>query len=1176
MMTTPCKPRAGSLPALPSATAILLVCLALAVKPAAGQSAPASTASPASTVRTPTAAEVNSSDRDNNRKGDKTIELSPFVVNAEDDTGYAATTAQSGTRLRTDMRDIAGSVSVVTKDYMNDIGAVNLDTLLAYTLNTEVAGATGNFSGSSVSALNGGSEIGFENTIAVQSVAPVTRVRGLMAADTTADFFISGTPLDGYNIDRVEISRGPNAMLFGLGSPAGIINQSLIKAQLNKTKTQVTYRTDQYGSVRTSIDHNDVLIDDKLAVRVAGLYSMDHYRIEQAYRENKRGYLAATYHPFANTTIRASVEDARVDSNNPRTNPPSDSYTWWWAMGKPVYNPSTGALALTGPLSPLNIPGSTTSPGTFSPLTSSGGRNTNVLTTAIGTVGLTNNMTLVYSDPTSDVLGIPGTNVLGFRSGQIANVRPNAAGTALVTDGMLGFADSSRILNNVVHANDPTKNFWKNYSIVDPNIYDFYHNMLAGTSKYEWAKWNTYNVTLEQTFLDGQAGVELAYNRENLENGFTLPDYSQGGYTLRVDMNSTLPNGQPNPNFGRPLISGFAYMNAQAHDRDTARLTAYYSLNLQNVGPKWLGWLLGHHRFTGTQTHYKVTDMNYGTQQAFMTGQDYAIANQGSPQSAGGQGRGISFISYIGPNASGFATPMGGLATPVTQWPTQLQSAKILFYTSPTSSAITNPPTPWQERSFQVISNPRESVANTLRNSSVQKRATTINSTSLVAQDFLMDNLLVTTVGWRRDHVLTYDAGVPPSDPVTGTALLGPPWDTKEVSNVTEDSFNWGGVLHSPDFINRHLPFGSVVSLTYNHSDNFKPTGQRFDMFNNTRGPEKGKTSEWGVLLEAFHGKLVLKYGHYKTENVDSSSLVNLSSSISNLADYIGGTLDQIAKGNNGNVNDPTNPQYAGIQQFNQWLASPMGQQYQQTFRVTYDAAANDWNYDRRAGQVVSVADVASTGDEFELTYNPTRNWRIKFDVSKAVAVRTNSGTDLQAFIKSLEPVYKGAAGKLYEADNQTLFGDAVTTGVVVPTLAVTTQDGGPATELRRWHWSGITNYTFTDGALNGWLKGWAVGGGVRWEDKSAIGSPVIVDPVAGAIPDARHPYYAPALTNYDAWVSYNRKLSKKVGLTVQLNVRNIGVHNELIPISAQPDGTYAAYSIRDPMTWMLTTTLNF
>src|SRR2546429_318795 len=56
---------------------------------------------------------------------DGSIELSPFVVNEERDTGYAATDSLAGTRLRTPLKDIAASVSVITKDFLNDIGATN-------------------------------------------------------------------------------------------------------------------------------------------------------------------------------------------------------------------------------------------------------------------------------------------------------------------------------------------------------------------------------------------------------------------------------------------------------------------------------------------------------------------------------------------------------------------------------------------------------------------------------------------------------------------------------------------------------------------------------------------------------------------------------------------------------------------------------------------------------------------------------------------------------------------------------------------------------------------------------------------------------------------------------------------------------------------------------------------
>src|SRR5262245_12627076 len=204
--------------------------------------------------------------RNNVPTTEETLMLSPFEVREDEDKGYLATSAQSGTRLRSELKDIPASISVVTKDFMNDIGARNLEDLLTYTMNTEVGGISGNFSESVSGALaNGSGEMNYDG--AFQSVTPGTRVRGLTTADQTREFFLSSVPLDGYNVERVEISRGPNAMLFGLGSPAGIINSSLIKGDLRKTKTSLQYRTDQYGSYRGSFDHNQMLIRDKLAVR---------------------------------------------------------------------------------------------------------------------------------------------------------------------------------------------------------------------------------------------------------------------------------------------------------------------------------------------------------------------------------------------------------------------------------------------------------------------------------------------------------------------------------------------------------------------------------------------------------------------------------------------------------------------------------------------------------------------------------------------------------------------------------------------------------------------------------------------------------------------------------------------------------------------------------------------
>ncbi len=78
---------------------------------------------------------------------DKAVELSPFVVNSSKDTGYQATSTLAGTRLNTSVKDIGSSISIYTKDFLNDIGATNASDLLIFATGMEAAGAGGNFSG---------------------------------------------------------------------------------------------------------------------------------------------------------------------------------------------------------------------------------------------------------------------------------------------------------------------------------------------------------------------------------------------------------------------------------------------------------------------------------------------------------------------------------------------------------------------------------------------------------------------------------------------------------------------------------------------------------------------------------------------------------------------------------------------------------------------------------------------------------------------------------------------------------------------------------------------------------------------------------------------------------------------------------------------------------------------
>src|SRR5690606_35264563 len=79
---------------------------------------------------------------------EEVITLSPFEVTGTEDVGYQATSTLAGTRLRTELRDIGSSISIVNEEFLNDTASNNLEDVLIFTPNTEVGGLGGNFSGS--------------------------------------------------------------------------------------------------------------------------------------------------------------------------------------------------------------------------------------------------------------------------------------------------------------------------------------------------------------------------------------------------------------------------------------------------------------------------------------------------------------------------------------------------------------------------------------------------------------------------------------------------------------------------------------------------------------------------------------------------------------------------------------------------------------------------------------------------------------------------------------------------------------------------------------------------------------------------------------------------------------------------------------------------------------------
>jgi hypothetical protein len=133
-------------------------------------------------------------------------------------------------------------------------------------------------------------------------------------------------------------------------------------------------------------------------------------------------------------------------------------------------------------------------------------------------------------------------------------------------------------------------------------------------------------------------------------------------------------------------------------------------------------------------------------------------------------------------------------------------------------------------------------------------------------------------------------------------------------------------------------------------------------------------------------------------------------------------------------------------------------------------------------------------------------------------------------------------------------------------------EQGTVVPENRLWHVNVITNYDFREGRL----KGWSVGGAVRFQS----GSTLAYKPVQNAnfiSYDLSSPYTDAEETDFDLWIGYQRRIfHNKINWRAQLNVSNLGVGNELVPVTVQPDGTPAAYRIRPPQQIFLSNTFSF
>ncbi len=1104
------------------------------------------------------------------------LSLTPFVVVESEDRGYAATSTLAGTRLRTDLRDVGAAISVVTAQLLADTASTNARDILIYTTNTEIGGFEGNFSG--VATGNGFSSA--EGTL--QSPSTATRVRGLAGADLTRDFFLTSIPLDSYNTERIDISRGANAILFGLGSPAGIINNQLKTANLRKPSYSITQSFGRFDSHREVLDVNTPLAKDLLALRFIALNKREEYRQRPAFEQDRRIFAALKFEPklvrHGLTQIQVSYEGGRQNSNRPRPTPPHDGLSVWYnVLNKASVDPTNPTAVTSNPLLFAHLG----APGRW-----------------FGQVAA------VFTDHASAAQG--GGNVPPFMIGRGGT--PFTQWFAVGAYTAQGNNPNFFLNRQFAPAGQAYTGLWRYQELRDPSVFNFYDQLLDGPNKREQSGLRAVNATVRQTFLRDLVGFEFAYDKQTY-NRDNFGMFGFDAYTLFVDMQSKLVDGTPNPNFGRPFVASDSIGNNFADTvREAYRGTAYATLDFRR--DRGLRRHFGRHVFTGTWTDQRSENFNRS-----INGYSYGLdLNVYANNPAATTYPSYAGLHYLGNSIAGLNSPAGANIPGITADHTPQASGTALVFDARTNQMARVPVT--------VISASDRDISKLYSGASKNRNRT--KSWSGIWQSYFLDDKVVGLVGWRQDEFALRDAG--PARLASGTGETdpyNPAWVYPSTPTIyaKDTTVSWSAVLHAPDAVKRRLPRGMDVSLSWNESKNFRPNSTLADVYGRPFAPPSGQTKDIGGTLSFLDRKFTLRVNRYRTTQAnDGATFYNTFWPGNDVVRAMNGLRGSntsevvINKWFGFSPSDPrylplraslTNPAQANVLNpaltpaettfRNQWFTQRTREEW---LRPVDPLLVQSWNFSQlpnggnwsatRPPNVGNIADTVSEGWEFEGTWNATPNWRMTFNAARQQAQRSNVGADMKEFIERNLPLWTDGNGRIatniremegfedihyFNSFGTSHLGILAINNMYVPYLNAVAANGSPVQELRKWRFNYVTNYDFRSGKL----RGFSVGGAARWQGKVAVGFPVKRNEIGAWVYDVTRPYYGSDDLKFDAWIRYGKRVfGDKIRWSIQLNVRDLLADEDLLAVTAQPNGQIASARIPQPNKWTITNTFEF
>lgn len=213
------------------------------------------------------------------------IERGPTNVN-----GYFAGGTSSALKMNTKLIDLPQSVTIITQQQLQDRNSISLGQALTYVPGVNIAQGEGQRDEVVIRGQRSSSDFYLDN---VRDDAEYYR--------------------DLYNIQSVEVLKGPSAVTFGRGGAGGVVNRVTKKADGVRTRT-LDFSTGSFGRKRVTVDLGDK-INNELAYRLNGLYEQSYsyrnfYNLERwgvnpvvTWKPNEKTYISAQYEHFRDRRV---------------------------------------------------------------------------------------------------------------------------------------------------------------------------------------------------------------------------------------------------------------------------------------------------------------------------------------------------------------------------------------------------------------------------------------------------------------------------------------------------------------------------------------------------------------------------------------------------------------------------------------------------------------------------------------------------------------------------------------------------------------------------------------------------------------------------------------------------------------------------------------------------------